>query len=92
MTGTQKEYEEQTFISSPAGWIILIVFTALIMAWGMFVEMLVTTQPAQWDFGVLPDTPSQSQYSTALAPPDVNVPYQIQRIPDAKLPPGEIKQ
>jgi hypothetical protein len=92
MNGPQKEYEEQTLISSLASWIILIVFSALIMGWGMFVEMIVGVQPAHWDFGVLPDTPSVSEYSTALPPPDVNVPYQIHRIPDAQLPPGEIKQ
>jgi hypothetical protein len=92
MNGQQKEYEEQTIISPVVGWVILILFAALIMSWGMFVEMIVSTQPAHWDFGVLPDTPSQSQYSTAFPPADVNVPYQIHRIPDAQLPPGEIKQ
>ena len=92
MNGKQKEYEEQTLIPSLASWAILIVATALIMSWGMFVEMIVGVQPPHWDFGVLPDTPSQSQYSTALPPSDVNVPYQIHRIPDANLPPGEIKQ
>jgi hypothetical protein len=92
MNGTRKEYEEQTQISSVASWTILIVFASLIMGWGMFVEMIVETQPAHWNFGVLPDTPSQSSYSTITPPPDVNVPYQIQRIPDAQLPPGEIKQ
>ncbi len=92
MNGHHKEYEEQTLISSLASWIILIAATALIMSWGMFVEMIVMPEAPHWDFGVLPDTPSQSQYSTALPPSDINVPYQMQRIPDANLPPGEIKQ
>ena len=92
MNGPQKEYEEQTLISTLASWAILIIFPVIILTWGMFVEMLVDTQPAHWDFGVLPDTPSVSQYSTALPPSDVNVPYQIKRIPDSQLPPGEIKQ
>ncbi len=87
-----KEYEEMTFIPRWASWTILILFSAAILGWGMFAEMLVTTSPTHWDFGQLPDTPSQSAFSTALPPPDVNVPYQIERIPDAKLPPGEIKQ
>jgi hypothetical protein len=88
----QKEYEELTIISSFWSWVILIVFAALILGWGMFAEMIVTTAPSQWDFGVLPDAPSQSAYSTSLPPADVNVPYQIHRIPDAQLPEGEIKQ
>jgi hypothetical protein len=92
MSSPQKEYEEQTIISPLASWVILIVFSAIIMGWGMFVEMIVMTPPPQWDFGVLPDTPGQSQYSTAAPPPDINVPYQIQRLPDVQLPPGEIKQ
>ena len=92
MNSRRKEYEEETIISSFWSWVILIAFCAVIMGWGMFVEMIVEAGPPHWDFGVLPDTPSQSAYSTALPPPDVNVPYQIHRIPDAQLPPGEIKQ
>ncbi len=104
MSDIRKEYEEQTIISSFASWVILIVFPLIIMGWGMFVEMIVSTGPAKWDFGVLPDTPSQSVYSTAEPQKNVNmptfysipkpqgIPYQIHRIPDANLPPGEIKQ
>jgi hypothetical protein len=93
MDKQHKEYEEMTFVSSFWSWVFLIVFSGIIMGWGMFVEMMVTTQPSQWDFGVLPDTPSQSAYSTVLPPTEeVNVPYQMTRIPDANLPPGEIKQ
>jgi hypothetical protein len=92
MSDLRKEYEEQTIISSFWSWVILIVFCAIIMGWGMFVEMIVGEQPSHWDFGILPDTPSQSVYSTVSPPSDVNVPYQIHRIPDANLPPGEIKQ
>jgi hypothetical protein len=92
MNGPQKEYEEQTIISSVTSWVILIVFPIIILSWGMFVEMIVMVGPSYWDFGVLPDTPAQSQYSTAFPPPDINVPYQIHRLPDAQLPPGEIKQ
>ena len=92
MNSPRKEYEELTIISSFWSWVILIVFCAIIMGWGMFVEMMVGVAAPHWDFGVLPDTPSQSVYSTALPPSDVNIPYQIHRIPDANLPPGEIKQ
>ena len=92
MNGKQKEYEEFTLISSFRSWVILIAFSALILGWGMFVEMMIEERPPQWDFGALPDTPSQSAYSTVLPPSEVNVPYQMPRIPDAQLPEGEIKQ
>jgi len=106
MNGPQKEkeYEEMTFISGLTSWIILIAFSATILSWGMLVKMMVSTQPAHWDFGQLPDTPSQSIYSTAepqknvtipnfySIPAPQGIPYQIHRIPDANLPPGEIKQ
>jgi hypothetical protein len=92
MNSPRKEYEELTIISSFWSWVALIVFSASIMCWGMFVEMMVEVGPPHWDFGVLPDTPSESVYSTALPPADVNIPYQFHRIPDANLPPGEIKQ
>ncbi len=92
MNGSRKEYEEFTLISGTWSWVILIAFSALILGWGMFLEMMIEERPPQWDFGALPDAPSQSAYSTVLPPSDVNVPYQMQRIPDAQLPPGEIKQ
>jgi len=87
-----KEYEEMTFISSLASWIILIAFSAIILGWGMFAEMIVAVAPPQWNFGQLPDTPGQSIYSTAEPNENIGVPYQIHRIPNANLPPGEIKQ
>ena len=78
------EYEEFTIISPVWSWVLLIVFSLLIMAWGMFIEMMVgMEQPRTWDFGVLPDTPAESVYSTVAAPSDVNVPLQIERLPEA---------
>jgi hypothetical protein len=91
VNGPQKEYEEMTRISDVWSWALLIAFCTVILGWGMFVEMIVEVGPPHWDFGVLPDTPSQSAYSTYPPPADVNVPYQIHRIPDAQLPPGEIR-
>ncbi len=88
----QKEYEEFVRISGFWSWVILIAFCALILGWGMYVEMMIPEKPRQWDFGQLPDTPSISDYSTNAPPSDVNIPYQIQRIPDAQLPPGKITQ
>ncbi len=88
----QKEYEEFVRISGLWSWIILIAFCALILGWGMYVEMMIPDKPRQWDFGQLPDTPSESAYSTTAPPSDVNIPLQIQRIPDAQLPLGKITQ
>ena len=80
----QKEYEEFTVISTFWSWVILIAFSALIICWGMFVEMMAgEDQPRTWDFGALPDVPAQSTYSTVEPPVEVNVPLQIQRLPEA---------
>ncbi len=92
MNENRKEYEESFQISKLSSWIFLILFCSIILGWGMFVEMMVMTEEPHWDFGQLPDTPGESIYSTLLPPLDVNVPYQIQHIPDAQFPPGEIKQ
>ena len=81
----KKEYEEFTVISTFWSWVLLIAFSALIMCWGMFVEMMAgDVEPTRtWDFGALPDVPSQSPYSTVAPPNDVNVPLQIHRLPEA---------
>lgn len=80
----EKKYEEFTLISSFWSWVILIIFSATIMGWGMFVHMMVDREvPRQWDFGQYPDVPAESEYSTVPAPNNVNVPLQIERLPEA---------
>jgi hypothetical protein len=82
--GNKKEYEEFTVISSFWSWVLLIAFSIIIMSWGMFIKMMVgKEQPRTWDFGALPDVPAQSSYSTVKPPVEVNVPLQIQRLPEA---------
>jgi hypothetical protein len=86
------EYEEFSLISTLWSWVILTVFAALILGWGMFAEMMVKEQPSHWDFGQLPDTPGQSIYSISAVPSEANIPDQVQRIPDALPLPGELQK
>ena len=57
-------YEEHARIPQYLGWIILIGFTLFILGWGMLLMMLVRDTPRLWDYGVLPDTPAASIYSS----------------------------
>jgi hypothetical protein len=67
------------------GWIVVILISALIIGWGLLNFVLVRDPPRTWHFGTLPDTPSQSIYSTE-APPAVtgNPPQQIPPLPEAQ--------
>jgi hypothetical protein len=77
-----EKYEEYKVLKKPFwGWGILIAFSAAILGWGMFVEMVIQETPRQWDFGTLPDTPAESVYSTAPHPPEVNAPIQVPQVP-----------
>ena len=65
-------------------WIVIILVAALVVAWGLVAFMLVRDVPRTWHRGALPDTPSESIYSTSPAPDAANPPPQIQPLPEAK--------
>jgi hypothetical protein len=56
-------------VSGFKGWTIVILFSAVILAWGLATFILVKDRPREWDFGALKDVPGQSIYSTDKAPP-----------------------
>jgi hypothetical protein len=74
-------YEEYKMISQFWGWVALIVFSILILGWGMVLMYIIPDTPHHWDFGTVPDTPAQSVYSTSPLPREVNVPRQIEQLP-----------
>lgn len=79
-----EKYEEYTVLKSQFwGWVILIIFSAVLFGWGMAVHMVVPERPREWDFGTIPDTPALSAYSTAKYTPEANVPRQTQPLPGA---------
>ena len=46
-------------------WLIIIVLCAAIVGWGLVNYKLISDAPRQWDFGLLPQVPGQSIYSSS---------------------------
>ncbi len=75
-------YEEYQRLGRVAGWTILIAFTTSIILWGLAVHFLtVMDERRWWDFGVLPDAPGESIYSSLKAPPGLEAPQQFPQLP-----------
>ena len=69
--------------SSLWSWIILLLICAAIIGWGFLQYAFVRDAPREWDYGVLPDAPGQSIYSTAEPAEGRKVPPQIAPLPGA---------
>jgi hypothetical protein len=78
------EYEEQHGISSGWSWFLVAALSGLILAWGLFCFLLVKEGPRRWNFDALPDTPSQSIYSSQQTPEEAAPPRQVAPLPEAK--------
>jgi hypothetical protein len=57
-------YDEYKVPSQFWGWVLLILFAAAIVSYGMWLMMVVPDAPRFWDHGQKPDTPAESVYST----------------------------
>jgi hypothetical protein len=81
MTGEARENSSSNLRS----WIIVILFSAGLIVWGVVNYKLVPDAPArQFQYGVLPSAPSESIYSTQVAPPvQEQTPRQIVPLPEA---------
>jgi hypothetical protein len=66
------------------GWVIIVLVAALVAMWGLAAFVFVRDVPRTWNRGALPDTPSESIYSTSPAPVTATVPQQIHPLPEAK--------
>ena len=89
-----KEYEENREISSIWSWALVVICCAFILAWGGMNYALVKDGPREWNFGTLPDAPSQSVYSTEQAPEKAIAPRQVEPLPEAKprkSAPGQVE-
>ena len=66
-------------------WIIVILFSAGLIGWGVLNFKLVPDPPArQFQYGALPSAPGESIYSTRPAPPvQANTPRQMAPLPEA---------
>lgn len=61
-------FDEHRELPSPWEWIIVVLFSASIVGYGLLVYYAVDDGPRAWDVGQLPDTPADSIYSTRKQP------------------------
>jgi hypothetical protein len=85
--GTHK-FEEFRQIGHAASWGIIVFLSLAILTLGFIIYAAIPDAPRQWDFGILPDTPAESIYSTTQAAVNVTPPPQIPPLPEATPVPG----
>jgi hypothetical protein len=81
----EEEYEHFIHFSQRWGWTILIGVSFLFIGFGMVAMFTIMDPPRAWDFGVAPDTPASSIY-TSGGPGysrNQNPPRVIARLPEA---------
>jgi hypothetical protein len=76
------QYEQFKPVRQLWTWLAILLLAVMTLGWAMMTHMAVPDEPRHWDFGVLPDTPGASAYSTSVPPARAPVPPQIE------LPPG----
>ena len=83
-------HEEHRDIPQWLSWALLALLTAGVVAWCMFLMMMVMDAPRAWDFGAFPDVPGESVYSTRPGTPPFDpetVPRQMPKLPEARRSP-----
>jgi hypothetical protein len=76
-----EKYEEYKVLPQFWGWLVLILASAIILGWGMFLMFAVPEVKRAWDFGTVADTPAESAYSTNRPPTEANAPRQVEQLP-----------
>ena len=66
------------------GWAILLGVCVALILWGLLNYTVIKDRVRTWDFGALPDLPSQSVYSSATPPKGRHPPRQIAPLPEAQ--------
>ena len=64
-------------------WAVVIGLCVAIILWGLLHYALIRDRVRAWDFGALPDVPSESVYSSAKPPAGQPAPRQIAPLPEA---------
>lgn len=77
-------YREYKILPQFWGWILLILFAASILGYGMWSHMIIPDAPREWDFGQFPDTPAESVYSTVEPVRGAQYPRVIPVLPGAR--------
>ncbi len=78
------DYIEEKYLPRPFwGWVVLILFSAAILGFGMWLMMAIPDVQRQWNLGTYPDTPAESVYSTKQPPADITVFRVVPELPEA---------
>jgi hypothetical protein len=85
--GTEQTYEEDIEFSVFWSWVVILVFSLSVLAYMLVVCFAVRETPRQWDFGLLPDTPAESIYSTARYTRTKEPSRQLSPLPEAEKRP-----
>ena len=80
----KKLYEENSTLPPFWSWVLLIVFSAMILGFAFLLHHHVRDLPREWDFGQRPQTPAESIYSTMEPPAGGPIPRQLPKLPEAK--------
>ena len=79
-----KQSQEIARRGNLGSWLLILGMCAAIVAWGVFNWMIVPDGPRHWDYGVLPDAPGESIYSTQPPPTAPAPPRQLAPLPEAR--------
>jgi len=78
-------YDEEKEMPQFWSWMLIILFSAAILGYGIATYLLVDDGPRRWEYGTLPDTPAQSIYnSKGPVKPAGAVQRQVAPLPTAK--------
>ena len=79
-----RKYDEDRELPSPWEWVIITLFSASLIAFGLLVYRIVPDGPRHWDVGQLPDTPAEYIYSTEQPWTSGGPQRQSPRLPEAQ--------
>lgn len=78
-----KKYREYKLLPQPLGWVVLLAWSASLIAWALWLHAIIPDVERQWDFGQAAFTPAESIYSTVSVPADMPAIRQIEPLPEA---------
>lgn len=80
--GIPENFEEYRVLPQWMGWVILVLMSAGLLSWGMWLHHMVEEAPRYFDVGHVPDAPGESIHSTERAPAGPTSRPQIAPLPE----------
>ena len=77
-------YEESREIHPVLGWAILVLISAMVLGFALWLHVLFKDHPRHWNFGAVPSAPSESVFTTVQPPYSIEGHLQIAPLPGAK--------